>query len=296
MLNPSAFVIPVSLALAAGALQTLSPAEAVAALLDADRKFSADGAKSAVVDSLSKMFADDVIMPVPGNRFAEGRARVIEAMRENPDNLSAHAEWAPIRAGISADGQHGFTFGYMTLHRPDGSTVPLKYLAYWIRRDEGWRVVAYKRRARAAGGISTALMAPSLPGKIVPPGKQPPDGVAESLKLAEGDFSATAQRIGIGEAFAQFGAPDAMNMGGLQDAAFVFGAAAIGRNVGAGVAPGTSPFSWSADRVLVASSGDLGITFGMIRRNDPAAAGSKIPFFTIWRRADPSQPWRYIAE
>jgi hypothetical protein len=47
--------------------------------------------------------------------------------------------------------------------------------------------------------------------------------------------------------------------------------------------------------VLVAASGDLGITFGYIRsttdKDQPPA-----PFFTIWRRASTAEPWRYIAE
>jgi hypothetical protein len=39
------------------------------------------------------------------------------------------------------------------------------------------------------------------------------------------------------------------------------------------------------------------VTFGYIRQN-AASAGqpSAFPFFTIWRRADASAPWRYIAE
>jgi hypothetical protein len=55
--------------------------------------------------------------------------------------------------------------------------------------------------------------------------------------------------------------------------------------------------SWSADRAIVASSGDLGVTFGFIRPNAgrPEGAGAT-PFFTIWRRADVNDRWRYIAE
>lgn len=53
----------------------------------------------------------------------------------------------------------------------------------------------------------------------------------------------------------------------------------------------------SAPRVLVASSGDLGITFGMIRIKKPEPNGPKaVPFFTIWRRDNSSGVWRYIAE
>ena len=271
------------------------PQQALKELLDADRAFSTQGAGLLVIESIPRMFAADVIVPAPGNRFADGRDNAIEAMRANPDNLTAKATWAPVRGGISADGQHGFTFGFMTLTRADGSTLPLKYLAYWIKGKDGWRVAAYKRRQRAAGDVSTAPMAPSLPARIVPKTTQASADVVESLKRAEAEFSATAQKIGIGEAFTQFGHADAMNMGGPDAAGFVIGSPEIGRSVGAGSAPGTSPVVWGADRAIVSPAGDLGITFGMIRSKEkPDAPGN--PFFTIWRRADPSQPWKYIAE
>jgi hypothetical protein len=51
--------------------------------------------------------------------------------------------------------------------------------------------------------------------------------------------------------------------------------------------------------VIVAASGDLGVTIGMIRPNAPGADGKPqppIPFFTIWRRDGLNGPWRYIAE
>ena len=47
----------------------------------------------------------------------------VQALRANPDNAGARLEWAPIRGGISADGQHGFTFGYMTVLAYVGALV-----------------------------------------------------------------------------------------------------------------------------------------------------------------------------
>jgi hypothetical protein len=104
----------------------------------------------------------------------------------------------------------------------------------------------------------------------------------ESLADAERAFSKDAQTMGLGGAFVKYGRPDAVNMGGPNTASFVVGNDAIGR-LG----------------VLVASSGDLGVTFGIIRRNTPPADPKQpatFPFFTIWRRDSPSGVWRYIAE
>ena len=276
-----------------------TPEAAVKGLLDTDRNFSHQASGKPAIEAIPAMFAEDVMVPAPGNVFAQGKARAIEAMKLNADNLTARVEWAPIGGGISADGTHGFTFGFMTQTKGDGTTVPLKYLAYWVKGADGWRVSAYRRRPRPEGAVDTTMIAPSLPTRM-----QPATGDAaalqahaSSLAAAEKAFSDEAQKIGLGAAFARNGRDDAVNMGGPKAVGFVVGAEAIGRAVGEGTPTDRSEVEWSADRVLVASSGDLGITFGMIRfhkpeKDQPAA----VPFFTIWRRDDRSGRWRYIAE
>ena len=283
------------------AILEVTPATEVADLLATDRAFAAAAADRDGIVALTAMFAPNVIMPVPGNRFAEGAVQASEALASNPDNARSTLDWVPIRGGISADGQHGFTYGHMTMLKRDGTMVPLKYLAYWINRPEGWRVAAYKRRPRPAGEVSMEMLPP-----IVPPRMQPASAnTAEinmfqaSLRDAEQAFSDSAQTMGVGPAFEFFGTPDAMNMGGPETAEFVIGSEAIGREIGRDYPSGGSPVHWSADRVIVSSTGDLGVTFGMIRPNTPGATGPApegIPFFTVWRRATPSDPWRYIAE
>jgi len=278
------------------------PEEAVAELLAADRGFAGAAAHTDVAGALAPMLAPEVVFgPVPGGRFAQGRDQALAAVQANPDNLGGRLEWAPIRGGVSADGQHGFTFGYMTLIKADGARVPIKYMAYWIRQTGGWRAAVYKRARRPAGEVTLAMMPPSLPDHLVPVTTDAASIARhlESLDQAERAFSQEAQQVGLGAAFAKWGSADAVNMGGPDAPAFVVGARAIGGEIGAG-SPGTSsPVSWAPDRVIVASSGDLGVTIGFIRPNQPSAGGSQAtgtPFFTIWRRAGPGAPWRYVAE
>ena len=276
----------------------LSPATAVEELLQADRASAAAAAGKDAITGLSAMFADDVIAGVPGGRFVDDRNKLVEALKSNPDNATSRLEWSPIRGGVSADGLHGFTFGYMTMYKADGTRLPWKYLAYWIKGANGWRVAAYRRRPRPEGVVSTTMLPPSLPVRMVPPST---DGTAietfrKSLAAAEQAFSDEAQKIGLSGAFTKYGHADAVNMGGPKDVEFVVGSANIGRSVGEGSPNDSSPLMWGPDhKVIVASSGDLGITFGYIRsttKTDQPPA----PFFTIWRRASPSDPWRYIAE
>ena len=278
-----------------------SPQAAVDELTAADRRFAAAAENGDPIAKITSMLADDVMMPTPRGTFARSRAEATDALRAALGPARTRVEWSPVRGGISADGQHGFTFGYMTLTGPDTASIPLKYLAYWVRQAGGWRVAAYRLARRAPGPVAVSMMPPSLPDRWVPASADAEETAAHraSLIAAERAFSDRAQVIGLGPAFVENGSADAVNMGGRDAASFVVGATAIGQSVGAGAPQPTSPVSWGADRAIVASSGDLGVTFGLIRPNAPAPGATGpagFPFFTVWRRASAGQPWRYIAE
>lgn len=298
MLSVPALIAALAMSPQAGTPAT--PPAAVEALLAADRAAAAHAATTTLVDGLTAMFAPDVIVPGPPSRLYRGLAEVTAFLRSAAD-ADGRATWAPIRGAVSADGQHGFTFGFMTVTRPGGVATPLKYMAYWVKGAPGWRVAGYKRARRPEGEASTAMMAPHLPAALVAPRTDAAwlERQRASLVAAERAFSDEAQRVGLGPAFTTFGAPTAVNMGGPSNPSYVVGNAAIGTLVGAGAPAPPSPVEWSTDVALVASSGDLGISFGFIRPHAKAADGSAqpgAPFFTIWARSGPDAPWRYVAE
>lgn len=271
------------------------PKRAVAELISIDRDYARLAQHATVTEALGAMFADDVVLSAYG-AFHVGRDSALARLRAAPENLTARIEWSPIRGGISGDAQHGFTYGFMTLVRADSSRLPLKYLAYWVRKPDGWKVAVYRRAPRPEGEVSSAMREPSLPGQAV---RLTSDAAviarhAKELGDAEREFSALAGKIGLGAAFAQNAAPDAMNMGGGQSADFLFGPEAIGAGIGQG-ASGPSTLTWGPDTVLVASSGDLGVTIGHI--NVPAESGQparRVPFFTVWKKVDGT--WKFVAE
>jgi len=283
-----------------GTAGTATPQSVVDELLGADRAFSAASAKTDLVTGLAAMFAADVAMPIPGSKFSASAAEAVEALRANPDNSKSRADWVAVRGGVSADGLQGYTWGYMTVHKPDGTTAPLKYLSYWVKEATGWRVAAYKRRPRAAGEISLTPVAPSLPSRLVAPSTDAAtiERFRASLDATERAFSDEAKIVGLGVAFARYGSADAVNMGGANNAAFVVGPEAIGQLVSEGKPADPSTLTWGPDRTIVASSGDLGVTIGLIRETASGAGPNApvYPFFTVWRRASPAEPWRYIAE
>lgn len=278
-----------------------SPQAVMDELLATDRAYSAASAKTDLASGISAMFANDVAMSIPGGKFSASAAEATAALRALPDSAQSRAEWVPVRGGISADGLQGYTWGYMTIVKPDKTTTPAKYLSYWVKRPEGWRVVAYRRRLRPSGEVSLAPVAPSLPARRIPPSTDAAliETYRASLDATERAFSDNAKVIGLGVAFARYGRPDAVNMGGANDAAFVVGAEAIGNTVSGGKPAEPSTLVWAPDRVIVASSGDLGVTIGLIRDTAPGAdpnAPTVFPFFTVWQRASPSDRWLYVAE
>jgi hypothetical protein len=269
----------------------------VDALLAADRAFAAAAARApSIADGLAPMFDAEAVMPLPGRGHLIGRDPILADLRASPAFQAGTASWAPVRGGISADGSHGFTFGFLTLTGGDPARRNRKYLAYWVRRPAGWRVAAWRQIVRPPGEVSTAMLPPSLPGFAARPARSARIVAAHraSLAAAERAFSDRAQEVGLRAAFREYGRADAMNM--AAGAGFAIGLDAI--TAGFPEAETASPVRWSTTSSFVAASGDLGVSIGTIVRNGPVAAGEPagFPFFTIWRRERPGAPWRYIAE
>ena len=296
-------MIRYALAVLAAAFLLAAPAAAqraradVEALLAADRAFSAAAAHApSAADGLAAMFDAEIISPFPGQGLVIGRDAVVAAFRAAPGFGEPGISWTPVRGGISADGSQGFTFGFLTMNGGDPARRNRKYLAYWVRRPQGWRVVAYRSNVRQPGEVSTAMLPPSLPAFTARPRRDPRLIASRqaSLAAAEHAFSDRAQQVGLRAAFREFGRADAMNM--YRGAGFDIGLDAITANFDANET--VSPVSWQTEHAFVASSGDLGVSIGTIHQNHPGADGQvhNFPFFTVWRRDGPNAPWRYIAE
>ena len=268
-------------------------------LLAADRAFASTAKQHGLITALSAMFAEDVAFTHAGG-IAYGRIKAIEALQANPVNAGARIEWTPARASVSGDGRHGFTAGFMTLHRVDKATTPMKYLGYWEKQKDGWRLLAYKRgiAKTPAPAMEVTYV---LPKQIVAPATDAAviERYRESLAEAERSFSRDAQTMGIGPAFKQYGDPEAINLGGPDVATWLLGNDQVATGVGSGAPTTSSPVSWGPEKTIVAASGDFGVTIGYIVANKPGPDGKTPagqPFFTIWKRDSLKEPWKYIAE
>ena len=262
-------------------------------LLAADSAFGAAASNQDLVSALSNLFVANVVMQTPTGH-ARGREAAVAALEDNPANRRSRISWTPIGGGTSSSGQDGFTYGYVTVTQPDGQVAPGKYVAYWVLRPGGWRIAAYRRVLRPAGQVRMSRDPLSIATRALPSGDSAAiRRFADELTSAERAFSADAQVMGLGPAFAKWGSPDAVNVGGPRSPEFVRGAAAIGAHVGSGVDSATT-IQWGPNEVIVAATGDLGVSIGTIRIT--RGETREVPFFTIWKRAWPSDPWRYVAE
>jgi ketosteroid isomerase-like protein len=275
--------------IAAPGLATPAP---LTELLKEEAALSKTAATLPPAEAMVSLMAPDVRLYARGGPFS-GRAAALEALKANPANQGKSAGWRSIKSGISGDGTHGFTFGYLTILGGDPATAKRRYLAYWVKGAAGWRVAAFKQAIRPVDEADIAPLPQSIPAKPARPAPDPVEA-KQGLIAAEKAFSDRAQVAGIGPAFAETGRADAINK---RPPALRVGPAAIAAAVSGGET-GPSPVSWRADDALVAPSGDLGVTFGTIRPNGPPPEGqpASIPFFTIWMRDGPDQPWRYVAE
>ncbi len=290
------FLLLLTALIAAPAAAQRTPQAAYEELIATERALSEAAARLSPAEGIAGMLAEDGVLMARGGPF-RGRAAALEGLRQNPTNTGRHARWRSIRGGVSADGQHGFTLGYLDIEGGDPATARRRYLAYWVRGAEGWRAATFRQALRTATETDAAAQPPALPAAIVAAQPARQAAFTQSLVAAEQAFSDRAQQVGIHQAFQENGRPDAIHLQG--PTGFAIGLAAIGANQAAQGGPALpASVNWSADSAIVASSGDLGVTIGMIRVNGtpPAGQPAAFPFFTIWRRDSPDQPWRYIAE
>jgi hypothetical protein len=237
-------------------------------------------------------------MPAPGG-YAYGSQQAIDALKANPANAGAKVSWSPARVAISRDGFHGFTAGFMTVTRADGSVAPAKYLAYWIKEHQGWRVAVYRRtvaKTVPSDIKTTYLLPPAIMVSMTVPERVEKDRA--SLISAEKSFAADAQQIGLKPAFKKYGSPDAINLGGPNADRFFWGNDEIANAVGQNEPSTGSSVNWGPEKAIVAITGDFGVTLGYITRNTPGPDGKTPPpqpFFTIWKQ-DATGAWKYIAE
>jgi ketosteroid isomerase-like protein len=262
-------------------------AAARATLVEAERAFSRLSQREGVRAAFLANLAEDAVLfrpgPVPGREFV--------AARPSPP---VELTWWPVYVEVAASGDLGYTTGPYVLRETGagerGETQTGYYVTVWRRQADGaWKVVAdlgattpppAGSDATAGGGVEHGRIGGGPPGGRGPAERT--EAAQHALMAADRGFGGDATAHGARAAYmaaiadeARFyrdGAPPAV------------GREAVGRLLGAYAQRSTS---WEPTAAVVASSGDLGYTYGKTAVMGPGRPGRvRQPglYFRIWER------------
>ncbi|WP_257449215.1 DUF4440 domain-containing protein [Archangium lipolyticum] len=281
------------------ARETLRAADATMAET-MSRKGSAEGIASAATGDALLLLDEHYTL-----RGAEAiRARLTAEPLERDGAIGAEAlVW-----DVSADGRMGYTVGQVLLDSTggtagaSGASPALKpgkryqrYLAVWTRTPDGpWRLAAaVYGRARGPLSVPPSFSVTSVSAAPAMPAS-PSDVLAEAF-AADSAFSEQSTREGMGKAFIDWAAPNAIIPGGPSG---FFGREAIVRNY-APLTRDKVELRWEPRLGGGASSGDMAYTVGRAVSVSPGPDGNPdtryVKYLSVWRR-QPDGQWRYVAD
>ncbi len=280
---------PPSQQVAAGAAPAVSEdlAAARAALVEAERAFSRLSQREGVRAAFLANLAEDAVLfrpgPVPGREF-------IAARPSPPVELT----WWPVYVEVAASGDLGYTTGPYVLREtgsgPGGETQTGYYITVWRRQADGaWKVVAdlgattpapAGSDATAGGGVEHGRIGGGAPGGRGP--AEQAEAAQHALMAADRGFGGDATAHGARAAYMAIIADEARFY--RDGAPPAVGREAVGRLLSTYAQRSTS---WEPTAAVVASSGDLGYTYGKTAVMGPGRPGKiRQPglYFRIWER------------
>lgn len=261
-------------------------AAARAALVEAERAFSRLSQREGVRAAFLAYLAEDAMLfrpgPVPGREF-------IAARPSPPVELT----WWPVYVEVAASGDLGYTTGPYVLRETGpgqrGETQNGYYLTVWRRQADGaWKVVADLGATTPPPAGSDAAGAGVEHGRI---GGGAPGGQGSAERAEAAQHALLAADRGFGGDATVHGARAAYMAVIADEARFyrdgappAVGREAVGRLLGAYAQRSTS---WEPTAAVVASSGDLGYTYGKTAVMGPGRPGRiRQPglYFRVWER------------
>ena len=165
-----------------------APPTALIELVAAEKQALEQAKGKPPAEAIVSMIEADTRVYTRGGPYV-GKAAALTGIKSNPGNLGTGTDWLPVKSGMSSDGKHGFTLGYFDI---SGGTDPKvahhRYLAYWVRGADGWKIAAIKQSLRRPEEKVLDSLPPSFPAQAT---TTPPDSAAarQSLIDAEQAFS-----------------------------------------------------------------------------------------------------------
>ncbi len=274
------------------ATQSKQPDTALMSVVESERAFARKSLEVGSRAAFMMFFTDDAIVfrphPVKYKEVIKNAAPL-----KNP--LETTLEWEPIWAEVSSDGDLGYTTGpsVWTDHTPaKRPTYYGFYFSFWKKQPTGeWKVVF---------DVGTELPGPYGGSRVV---RSPASGkrAAQLPKLsiqeqqsglmdAERNFQASIQKNGIHSALGEFVDNDARVY--RQKSFPIVGFDSIR------VYFSRNPYlsSWEPARCEVATSGDLGYSYGSYTNGSSAGVPAEKGYFLHGWKRDVTNRWKLVAE
>jgi ketosteroid isomerase-like protein len=267
------------------------------ALLRADLGRADSVTRRGYAEGLSGIFTDDVVYLRGGLPIVLGRPAARAIIAAESLGTRATVRWQPVRAETSLDGKSGYSYGYSVYGaaQPTSTSVRIdRYIAFWRREAEGWRIAGYAETygtPPAPLSLPAAAQAAAVKDTPMPRVR----GALEAIRSADSDFSRDATKFGTGEAFGRYAAADAQIFSGPGE--FITGPRAITQSFG----PTTTKNSlvWHPVYGEVSAAGDLGFTVGNAvftgEREDGGPVVHYSKYLTVWKRQRDGS-WRYVVD
>jgi ketosteroid isomerase-like protein len=264
----------------APALPAIDRQAALDGVVAAEKSFARLAAEKGMRDAFISFLADDSVVfdPDPMNGREVWRAR-----QASPGLL----EWYPVYSEVSLAGDLGFNTGPYT-YRPKPGEKPVafgQFATVWKRQADGsWK-------AALDLGTSTPEPASAVPPAISLTGparveegglpKADPESARAALLAADRALAGAVQEKGIAAAYEAVLADDARVLRVSRQPVLGKGAAR------AALAENGAPVTWEPQGGGVARSGDLGYTYGVVKKH---AEGPESPwintsnYLRVWRK------------
>ena len=275
------------------------PPEAEAAhdeLLNADIDRGDAVRRKGMADGFTGAFADDAVYLRGGLPILRGVRAIRAVVAADSAATGVTVKWQPVRAEVSRDRASGYTYGYAIVGS-SGAEAFLRvdrYIAFWRKGPGGWRIAGY---AETYGSPPSPqpLPAPAADGMLANVAMSATRSPVDALLAADVAFAREAERLGAGEAFGRYAAPDAQMFSAAGE--FITGPEAITASFGPSSA--NSSFTWLPVYGEISASVDLGFTVGnavvTVERPDGAAVVRYSKYLTVWKRQRDGA-WKYVVD
>ena len=271
--------------------QTIDRQAALDAVVGSEHAFAKMAAEKGIKAAFVEYLADDAVMLLPEPKPAK---ELIRSGPESPGTL----EWYPIHADVSLAGDLGYTTG-PSERRVKGADDPNVrhgfYVTMWKRRPDGsYRAVFDTGTSTNAPASRYApSIAPARPAKVEAGSLKKVDMKAgmEELLAADRAFAKRAEK-GTTAAYAEaLAAESRLHRTGHFPS--------LGRDaIVAALGNDAEPLTWEPTGGGIAESGDLGYTYGLIKRreNGPQTAWVEAEaYMRIWKK-QPDGAWKVVLD